>query len=94
MSKFRNIFVRLYDVLWREPKLIWKYYMPWCCSGQGAGGKGQEITSPQVGTGRALSAATDSQAVSPSLGGGKGEAQEKSERATKEREEKHAGRRR
>ena len=42
--------------------------------GQGAGCRGQENTSPQVGTGRALSAATDSQAVSPSLGGGKGEA--------------------
>ncbi len=73
MSKFRNIFVRLYDVLWRDPKLIWKYYMPWSCSGQGAGGKGQEITSPQVGTGRALSAASDSQVASPSLGGGQGE---------------------
>lgn len=26
MSKSRNIFVRLFDVFWREPKLMWKYY--------------------------------------------------------------------
>ena len=75
MSRFHNIFVRFYDVLWRDPKLIWKYYMPWSQSaGRGAGGRGQEITSPQVGTGRALSAASDSQVVSPSLGGRQGEA--------------------
>ena len=26
MSKIRNTFVRLLDVLWREPKFMWKYY--------------------------------------------------------------------
>ena len=41
---YRQFFVRLYDVFWREPKLICKYYIGARCKEQGAAPKSQPST--------------------------------------------------